>query len=82
MLRQKTYTKTILGITFKKPIRSLVFLFEKSLKKESTIARESALSLAALCVGGMVLSRTLPNSELAEEIRCAAQKTAMHMAAF
>jgi len=39
-------------------------------------ARQSALTLSALCVGGMVLARTLPNSPLAEEIRAAAQRSA------
>ncbi|MEJ8473190.1 TetR/AcrR family transcriptional regulator [Roseibium algae] len=42
--------------------------------------RQQALSLAALCVGGMVLARTLPGSRLAEDLRMAAHATARRMA--
>ncbi|WP_299327252.1 TetR/AcrR family transcriptional regulator [Parasphingopyxis sp.] len=61
-------------------LTSMVGLFENGLSKGSDSMRETALSLAALCVGGMVLARTLPDSELAEEIRAAAHRTAVAMA--
>lgn len=53
-------------------LEAMVGLFEKSLDGRPRERRQQALSLAALCVGGMVLARTLPNSGLAEEIRKAA----------
>ena len=42
-----------------------------------TNPRETALSMAALCIGGMVIARTLPDSALAEEVRTAALNMAM-----
>ena len=58
---------------------AMVGLFENSLRAKGTrprTARQKARALAALCVGGMVLARTLPGSELAEEVRAAARATA------
>ncbi len=61
-------------------LEAMVGLFEADLNTRQPDARERALALAALCVGGMVLARTLPESTLAEEIRAAAQTTAQAMA--
>ncbi|WP_153771198.1 TetR/AcrR family transcriptional regulator [Labrenzia sp. CE80] len=61
-------------------LSAMVGLFEKSLAVEGKASRQEALSLAALCVGGMVLARTLPGSEIAEEVRAAAHATARQMA--
>lgn len=55
---------------------SMVGLFEASLRGPRARRRQNALALAALCVGGMVLARTLPDSKLAEAIREAAHKSA------
>ncbi len=51
-------------------------LFEHNLSGKEH-AREKALSLCALCVGGMVLARTLPDEKLAKEVREAARATAL-----
>lgn len=51
---------------------AMTSLFEQSLHANDQQCREKALSVAALCVGGMVLSRTLPDSKLADEVRQAA----------
>jgi hypothetical protein len=56
-------------------LQAMVGLFENSLEDQSD-ARQKALSVAALCVGGMVLARTLPDSDLAEEVRQAAHHAA------
>lgn len=61
--------------SYQELLQAMVSLFENSLKDREH-ARQKALSLAALCVGGMVLARTLPDSELAEEVRMAAHNTA------
>lgn len=50
---------------------AMVGLFENSLPGPRRVARRTALVLAALSVGGMVLARTLPNSKLAEAVRSA-----------
>jgi AcrR family transcriptional regulator len=57
-------------------LRAMVGLFEANLGPERASARQEALAMAALCVGGMVLARTLTDSPLAEEVREAAHATA------
>ena len=57
-------------------LEAMVGLFTHSLPEESGQTRQKALSLAALSVGGMILARTLPESELVSELRDAAMKTA------
>ncbi len=61
-------------------LEAMVGLFETDLTNRREDARERALALAALCVGGMVLARTLPDSTLAEEVRVAAQTKALKIA--
>ena len=53
-------------------LTAMVGLYESSIGETGRAARRKALVLAALSVGGMVLARALPDSELAEEIRDAA----------
>ncbi len=57
---------------FQRLLEAMVGLFERSLKGGKRAKRAEALTLAALCVGGMVLARTLPDSGLADEVRNAA----------
>ncbi|RED15301.1 TetR/AcrR family transcriptional regulator [Parasphingopyxis lamellibrachiae] len=66
--------------SYQELLTAMVGLFEGGVRPSSGKAREAALSLAALCIGGMVLARTLPDSDLAEEVRLSAYKTAMAMA--
>lgn len=58
-------------------LESMVRLFETSLDGPKAKRRQRALSLAALCVGGMVLARTLPDSKVAEAVRAAAHASAL-----
>lgn len=55
-------------------LESMVALFEHSLVGTATKRRQDALTLAALCVGGMVIARTLPGSAVAEAVRAAAHR--------
>ncbi|WP_209346937.1 TetR/AcrR family transcriptional regulator [Pontixanthobacter sp. CEM42] len=57
-------------------LQGMVGLFEHNLPDEGDGRRERALSLAALCVGGMVVARALPGNAMADEIREAALKEA------
>ena len=57
-------------------LESMVALFEHSLVGSAAKKRQDALTLAALCVGGMVIARTLPGSEVAEAVRAAAHRHA------
>lgn len=68
-------------LAYQKLLTSMVGLFERSLAEDNAgEARHRALVLAALCVGGMVLARTLPDSALAEELRAAAFRQALEIA--
>lgn len=65
--------------SFQQLLTAMIWLFETTLGTDDTSNRQHALSLAALCVGGMVLARTLPDSDLAEDVRLAAHTTATGM---
>lgn len=60
-------------------LTAMVWLFENSLAGRRQDRRTRALSMAALCIGGMVLARTLPDSALANEVRSAAYSTASEL---
>lgn len=56
-------------------LRNLVAMFEESAPEGETLtARERSLAAAALCVGAMVLARTVADKTFAEEI-CDATRT-------
>jgi TetR/AcrR family transcriptional repressor of nem operon len=57
---------------------SMIRLFEANLKGPR--AREQALVLIALCVGGMILARGIDDRRLADDIRNAAHKHALKTA--
>jgi len=58
-------------------LRAMVWLFEHNLASDHPTPRKTALALASLCVGGMVLSRTVEDPALAEEVRGAARSFAL-----
>jgi TetR/AcrR family transcriptional repressor of nem operon len=51
--------------------------FEASLPSGDPLARQRALALVALCVGGMVLSRAIDDAKLGADIRNAARSYAL-----
>lgn len=64
---------------FEQLLTAMVGLFEKSLSphiEPDMKTRPTALSMAALCVGGMVLAKSIPDSMLAKEVRDAALNSA------
>lgn len=66
---------------YQKLLTAMVSLFERSLTEAGAPdARRRALVLASLCVGGMVLARTLPKSPLTEDLRSAAFDEAINIA--
>ncbi|MEM9786359.1 MAG: TetR/AcrR family transcriptional regulator [Pseudomonadota bacterium] len=65
--------------SFQQLLVAMVWLLETAVSDDQTDRRQTALASAALCVGGMVLARTLPNSTLAEEVRSAAHHAATQM---
>lgn len=57
---------------FQDLLEAMVGLFEGSLGGGKAEARKRALTLAALCVGGMTLARAVPDSKLVRDLRHAA----------
>ena len=58
-------------------LRAMAWLFEHNLPQDAQEKRQTALALSALCVGGMVLSRTIDDASLADEVRKAAHDCAI-----
>jgi hypothetical protein len=50
---------------------------EKALYAQGPGARTQALAIASLCIGGMVVARTVDDPDLAQEIREAAKALAL-----
>ncbi len=54
--------------------------FEQVANDSPQTRRTNALAIAALCVGGMVLSRSIEDRKLADELRGAAKAAALELA--
>jgi AcrR family transcriptional regulator len=65
--------------TYEMLLVSLIGMFEAALGPAEN-GRKAALAMATLCVGGMVLARTLEDDALAAEIREAARALALEVA--
>lgn len=57
-------------------LEAMVSLFEANMTRENEANRQWAQAISALCVGGMVLARALPDSDLARNVRTAASESA------
>ncbi len=57
-------------------VEAMVRLFEMNLEGEPADRRSKALSLTALCVGGMILARAIPETGIAKEVLDAAHAAA------
>ena len=55
--------------SFQRLLEAMVWLFETNMQPQSGESRKDAQALAALCIGGMVLAKALPDSDLAESVR-------------
>jgi TetR/AcrR family transcriptional regulator, transcriptional repressor for nem operon len=60
-------------------LRMMVETFEKGMTPNVQPSRQVALSLTALCLGGMVLARAIEDRELAEELREATMAVALRL---
>ena len=61
-------------------LRAMAWLFEHNLPSDAEGRRQVSLVLSALCIGGMVLSRTIDDPPLADDIRHAARDFATKIA--
>ena len=61
------------------PLRLMIETFEHGVKPTGDPARQLALALTSLCVGGMVLARAVEDPSLADELREAATAIALKL---
>jgi TetR/AcrR family transcriptional regulator, transcriptional repressor for nem operon len=64
---------------FESVFRSLVETFERALGDGAQLARDRALAIASLCVGGMVVARSLNDDAFADELRHGAIRAAFQL---
>lgn len=65
---------------YQKVLESMVSIFEAHLCTRGNGERSTALTMAALCVGGMVLARAVDDQDLADGIRSAAERQVLELA--
>ena len=61
---------------FEAALKLMIQSFEQASNGNAETRRTNALAIAALCVGGMVLSRSIDDRKLGDELRGAAKATA------
>jgi AcrR family transcriptional regulator len=66
--------------TYEMLLSGMVGVLERGVDPTDGDARQAALAIAALCVGGMVLARTIEDGALVAEIREAARSLALDVA--
>jgi TetR/AcrR family transcriptional regulator, transcriptional repressor for nem operon len=64
---------------FETVVRVMIDVFEQALQRDGPAARSRAHAIAALCVGGMVLARTIEDRTVADELREAAMGVALSL---
>src|SRR5262245_50388689 len=64
---------------FEAGFTGMVGLFEQSLRQEGKPDRDLAMVIAGICVGGMVVARSVENRELADALREAATRVALRL---
>jgi len=64
---------------FEEVFRAMVSVLQRSLSERNATRRRKAQAIAALCVGGMVVSRSLLNSKHADELRSACMAMALSL---
>ena len=62
---------------FESAFRLMVDIFQQDLDRHNKQSRDRAFAIAAMCVGGMVLARSIENRELADELRQASLNVAL-----
>ncbi|MCW8092933.1 TetR/AcrR family transcriptional regulator [Alteromonas sp. ASW11-130] len=65
---------------YQKLLETMTNLFSNNLPEKVKKPQETALAMSALCVGGMVLARTLDDKELSRKVTEASKYFAMNMA--
>jgi TetR/AcrR family transcriptional repressor of nem operon len=66
-------------VAFETVFKAMVSVLERSLIQNGRRRRMTAESIAALCIGGMVVARTLDDRGLADELRDACTRMALNL---
>jgi len=66
-------------VAFEAVFKAMVSVLERSLIQNGRRRRVTAESIAALCIGGMVVARTLDDRGLADELRAACTTVALRL---
>jgi AcrR family transcriptional regulator len=66
--------------TYEGLLAGMIGVFERGVDPADGAARQAALAIATLCIGGMVIARTIEDDDLAAEIREAARVLALEVA--
>jgi AcrR family transcriptional regulator len=64
---------------FETVLRVMIDVFEQALQRNGQAARSRARAIAALCVGGMVMARSIEDRAFADELREAAMDVALSL---
>ena len=64
---------------FESALKLMIQPFERAANGNPEARRGNALAIAALCVGGMVLSRSIDDRKLADELRSTAKAAALNL---
>ncbi len=70
-------SKPIVKRTYEMVFKSMVDLFEEGLRRQGRPDRPRALAIAAMCVGGLAVARSIENPKLGNTLRDAAMTTAL-----
>jgi TetR/AcrR family transcriptional regulator, transcriptional repressor for nem operon len=64
---------------FETVLRVMIDVFEQALHRDGQAAQSRARAIAILCIGGMVLARSIEDERLADELRDAAMGVALSL---
>jgi TetR/AcrR family transcriptional repressor of nem operon len=67
-------------LAFETVFKAMVSVLERSLPPNGRSRRTTAQGIAALCIGGMIVARTVVNRELADELRASCTAVAHQLA--
>jgi len=70
-------SKPLVKKTYEMVFKAMVDLFQEGLRRGGRADRQRALAIAAMCVGGLVLARSVENPRLANSLRDAAMRMAL-----
>ncbi len=75
-------TGPVMRETYQGLLLGMINMFQSGLGNDDTDARTKAMTIATLCIGGMVLARTVDDQTFANEVREAARAMALRIGEF